>query len=189
MGGAGTGEQRDSPKERMFTMIHRKGFLFFVTLAVLLFSLAILSGCMQKYRVVERYKGDAAKNLLLNKPWLDEYPAKPEQRFMAYVFTDESVGVHDKADSAYRHMVEIFLLKATADRINYLFPHDRRKADTAYKLERISGDRYFNLKVTIEQDPQSGGKTYIYFSNTEWNVKSERSMPENIRALSRVAHQ
>jgi len=156
-------------------------------LMVMTLSILLTSGCMQKHRIVERYRGEAARNLLLNRPWIDEYPAKPEQRFMAYVFTDESVGIHDRADSAYRHLIEIFLLKVSAEKIGYLFPHDRRKAETTYKLERIQGDRYFNLKVTIDQDPQAGGKSYIYFSNTDWNVKNQGSLPENIRPLLRLA--
>ncbi len=168
-------------------MTERNRSLFYASLVVMACSILLTSGCLQKHRVLERYKGEAARNLLLNRPWIDEYPAKPEQRFMAYVFTDESVGIHDKADSAYRHLVEIFLLKVSAEKIGYLFPHDRRKADTAYKLERIQGDKYFNLKVTIDQDPQAGGKSYIYFSNTEWNVKNQGSLPESVKPLSRLA--
>jgi hypothetical protein len=145
-------------------------------------------GCQKSYRVLERYSGEAAKNLLLNRPWLDEFPEKPEQKFMVYVFSDENVGAHDKADSAYRHLLEIFMLRASTEKISFLFPHDKRKADSSFKVERISRKGQFDLKLTLEHDPQLNGKSYVYFSCTEWEIKNHREIPAFLKPCMGALH-
>ncbi|MDQ7821699.1 MAG: hypothetical protein RDV48_02775 [Candidatus Eremiobacteraeota bacterium] len=160
----------------------RRIFLFFL-LGALCVSVMLAAGCSSHGKVVEKYSGLKAQNLLFNRPWLDEYPSKPEQRFNVYVFSDESIGVHDKADSAYRHLLDIFAFKATPERVQFLFLHDKRKGDSAYKLERIDKGGQFNLKLTFTSDPQAGGKTYIYFSNLEWSNREKGTLPMEVRAF------
>ncbi|MHC9544982.1 MAG: hypothetical protein AB9903_36165 [Vulcanimicrobiota bacterium] len=159
------------------------------TVCLLVMAVAVLgfcaAGCGKHYKVVTKYSGDAARNMLLNRPWMDEFPAKPEQKFTAYVFSDEMVGVHDKADSAYRHLLEIFTFRVDPEKILYLFPHDQRKADSGYKIEKIQGGQ-FNLKLTLMKDPQLGGKTYVYFSHTEWDVKNTSTIPMQVRSAIRA---
>ena len=145
--------------------------------------LCIIAGCGNSHKVVQHYTGDAAKNILLNRPWLDEYPQKAEQKFMAYVFSDEGIGVHDKAESAYRHHIEIFTFRATAEKLFFLFPHDKRKGESTYKVDKIQGGGPFNLKLTLTQDPQNGGKTYIYFSNTQWDITGQGNVPQAVKPM------
>jgi hypothetical protein len=159
------------------------------TVCLLVIAVAALgvfcTGCGKHYKVVTKYSGDAARNMLLNRPWLDEFPAKPEQKFVAYVFSDELVGVHDRAESAYRHLIEIFSFRMDQEKILYLFPHDQRKAETAYKIEKIQGGQHFNLRITLTKDPQMGGKTYVYFSHTEWDIKNSSTIPVQVKAAVR----
>jgi hypothetical protein len=161
-----------------------KRWSLFVFAAVVVIGVLMLgAGCGRDGRVVERYSGEMAKNMLFNRPWLDEFPEKPEQRFMVYIFTKEGLGVHDKAHSAYRHLLEIFTFRANPEKISFLFPHDNRKAESAYKVERLQGNRQFNLRVTITQDPQVDGKTYVYFSHTDWEMKDRSTLPAELRSL------
>jgi hypothetical protein len=161
-------------------------FLIILVACAVAFLLWSAAGCQKSCRVLERYKGEMAKSLLLNRPWLDEFPDKPEKKFMVYVFTDESVGAHDKADSAYRHLLEIFMLRVATDKIAFLFPHDQRKAETTYKVERIQRKGQFDLKLTLDRDPQLNGKPYVYFSCTEWEIKNQRTIPEFLKPSTRV---
>ena len=160
--------------------MHTKNILIIIAI---LCGLA-LAGCSST-RVLEKYSGEKAKNMLFNRPWLDEYPQKPDQRFMAYVYSDEGIGIHDKADSAFVHLLEIFTFRATAEKIFFLFPHDNRKAETPYKVEKISGHPPFNLRLTISQDPKVTGKPYTYFSNTDWDVSDGTTLPKEIRIFSK----
>lgn len=150
---------------------------------VILCTFSLIAGC-SKHRVVEKYSGDQARNMLFNRPWLDEYPQKPEQHFMVYVFSDEEVGIHDKADSVYKHLIEIFKFRANFEKISFLFLHDNRKEESSYKIERISGGNPFNLKLTIAQDPQVNRKTYVYFSNTDWEIRNRNTLPKEVRSFS-----
>lgn len=162
--------------------MHRKKILIIV--AIMCGVALIIAGCSST-RVLERYAGEKAKNMLFNRPWLDEYPQKPDQRFMAYVYSDEGIGVHDKADSAFLHLLEIFTFRATAEKLFFIFPHDNRKAETAYKVEKISGHPPFNLRLSISQDPKSGGKSYTYFSNTDWEITDSSTLPPELRTWSK----
>ena len=143
----------------------------------------IISSCAKRCRTIETYRGSMAVNMLINRPWMDEFPEKPEQPFVGYIFTDEAAGISDRADSLYKHLIEIFAFKSSAEKISFIFPHDRRKAESTYKVERIEFKGQFNLKLTLQKDPQMKGKTYVYFSNTNWNIKNEETIPEEIRGF------
>lgn len=153
-------------------------------LLILAVSITLIAGCTKGYKVVKRYSNEAARNVLVNRPWVDEFPSKPEQSFNAYVFLDEEVGIHNKAESSYKHLIEMFLFKSNQERITFLFPHDRKKADSSFKIEKIQKGGPFNLKLTMEKDPKMSGRNYTYFSNTDWDIKSGASLPEQLKCIS-----
>lgn len=129
----------------------------------------------------------AAAGGLAECVWLDRLPEDPYEPFQVYYFTEEGgrVGINAKADSAFRILLEIFEFIDLADqgRIQFFFPHDRRKPASTYTIEKMKKPTaYFDTQLTLESDPQNGGKKKVYFTGPEFRADSDGSaLPENLR--------
>ena len=95
------------------------------------------------------------------------------------------VGINAKADSAFRILLEIFEFIDLADqgRIQFHFPHDRRKPASNYSIEKLKKPTpYFDTQLTLESDPQNGGKKKVYFTGPEFRADNDGSaLPEHLR--------
>lgn len=125
-----------------------------------------------------------APSLLFDRVWIDEIPQRDTDTFNFYVFSSEdNFGVNDHALSVYKHVLELFFYRASGETtLQFQFPHDRRQARTTYKVEKMAKPRGdLDLKLTIDKDPQMGGKTQVYFSSTRWSSHDLQSLPTALR--------
>jgi hypothetical protein len=97
-----------------------------------------------------------AKDLLYERPWLDHIPQNEHDPYQALVFDPQGVGAIIHA-TAYRGQWELFLFKARDKRLQILFPHDRRKAETGFSISSIK-HKTFDLELRLE-DPPLGPKS------------------------------
>lgn len=142
-----------------------------ITLSILaIFSLVVaLSGC-STHKVVKRYSGAEAEQYLRGRLWLDRYPEDRKDPFLVYFFdTRSNLGVHIRAFSVYKRIYEYYNYRADSEKLQFQFLHDDRKAETRYTIEQIKPVGEFNLKLTLQSDPQEKGKRSEYFSNTTWS--------------------
>jgi len=129
----------------------------------------------------------AAAGDLAECVWLDRLPEDPYEPFQVYYFTEEGgrVGINAKADSAFRILLEIFEFIDLADqgRLQFYFPHDRRKPASTYTIEKMKKPTaYFDTQLTLESDPQNGGKKKVYFTGPEFRADNDGSaLPEHLR--------
>ncbi len=129
----------------------------------------------------------AAASGLAECVWLDRLPEDPYETFQVYYFTEEGgrVGINAKADSAFRILLEIFEFIDLADqnRVQFYFPHDRRKPASTYTIEKLKKPTaYFDTQLTLESDPQNGGKKKVYFTGPEFRADSDgSSLPGHLR--------
>lgn len=121
--------------------------------------------------------------------WLDRLPEDPYEPFQVYYFTEEGgrIGLNAKADSAFRVLLEVFEFMDLSDqgRIQFHFPHDRRKPASNYSIEKMKKPTaYFDTQLTLEKDPQNGGKTMVYYTGPEFRPKSDGAgLPEHLRRV------
>jgi hypothetical protein len=100
--------------------------------------------------------GMEAKNLLFERPWLDHLPKDEHDRYNALIFNHEGVGATVNA-SAYRGQWELFLFKVKDNKLQVLFPHDKRRAATSFKISPVR-HKTFDLELRLE-DPPVGPKS------------------------------
>lgn len=101
--------------------------------------------------------------------WLDRYPEMASDTFKAYSFTSDNVGIAMDFHSAYKLTLELFEFKANNTQITFHFPHDNRRASVAYKIEKLKKPtKYFDISLTVENDPANAGKTTTYFSGPQF---------------------
>lgn len=122
---------------------------------------------------------------LVDRIWIDSLPQRETDKFNFYLFSSEdNFGINDHAQSIYKHLLEFFYYRATDSALTFQFPHDKRQARCSYKVERLSKpERDIDLKLTIENDPQMGGKTTTYLSSTKWQMTDLETLPPTLRSL------
>ncbi len=121
----------------------------------------------------------AAKDLY-DVLWLDKYPEMASDKFHAYSFTSDNVGIAMDFHSAYKLTLELFEFKASNTNITYHFPHSGTRANVTYKVEKLKKPtKHFDTQLTIDNDPANGGKTSIYFTGP--NFRSLHNLPTPIQ--------
>ncbi|MBI3928329.1 MAG: hypothetical protein HY319_22485 [Armatimonadetes bacterium] len=112
--------------------------------------------------------------------WLDKYPEMSHEKWKAYFFSSDNVGISIDAQSAFKLTLELFEFKAESKKIRFHFPHDGRKAQCGYTIEKLKKPtRHFDTKLIVENDPQNAGQTKEYFTGPEF--RSAATLPENLR--------
>lgn len=112
--------------------------------------------------------------------WIDRYPEMAHDKWKAYLFTADNVGLSIDAASAFKLTLEVFEFKADKKSITYHFPHDSRRARCNYSIEKLKKPTsHFDTQLTVENDPQNGGQTKVYFTGPEF--RSAETLPPHLR--------
>lgn len=125
-----------------------------------------------------RAENHRGKGILYERPWLDHLPKDEHDSYQALIFNDEGFGVTLQA-TAYKGQWELFLFKAKDKKLQILFPHDKRRAETGYKISKIK-HRTFDLELTLDNAPL-GPKSYYSWKKH----KHDASQPLRGLALER----
>ncbi|MGE0491780.1 MAG: hypothetical protein AB7S38_21390 [Vulcanimicrobiota bacterium] len=117
---------------------------------------------------------------LYDSIWIDKYPEMSHETWKAYMFTSDNVGLNVDAASAFKITLEIFEFKASAKDIRFHFPHDGRKGNSKYTVEKLKKpNKHFDTQLTLEADPQNGGAKKVYFTGPEFRSASQ--LPDFVR--------
>lgn len=101
--------------------------------------------------------------------WLDKYPEMMHDKWNGYIFSSDNVGLNIQAESAFKLTLEVFEFQIKKNNLRWHFPHDGKKADTKYTIERLKKPtKHFDRQLTIENDPKNGGATKVYFTGPEF---------------------
>ena len=121
--------------------------------------------------------------------WLDRLPEDPYEPFQIYFFTEEGgrVGLNAKAESAFKILLEVFEFIDLPDQgtVQFYFPHDRRKPASAYKVEKMKKpNAYFDTQLTLEKDPQNGGRKMVYYTGPEFRPDGDpKGLPLHLQQI------
>lgn len=129
----------------------------------------------------------AADPTLVECLWLDRLPEDPYEPFQLYFFSEEGgrVGLNAKAESAFKILLEVFEFIDLGDKVQFYFPHDRRKPNSSYKVEKLKKpNAYFDVQLTLDSDPQNGGKKTVYYSGPEFRPEATgETLPPHVRRV------
>jgi hypothetical protein len=103
---------------------------------------------------------DEAKNLLIDRNWLDRMPQTERDHLFVYRFVPNMGGGVFQDRTLYKGMFELFTFEATGGEIRFNLPETKTKVTSAYTIERVDGPEPFDLKLTIADDPR-GPKVYF----------------------------
>ena len=102
----------------------------------------------------------ASMRALVGRPWLDHLPEGEMDRYKALLFDKKGYGVELEA-SAYRGDWEIFLFREKDQRIEVVYPHDKRRFVTRYSIEKTK-HKTFDLVLTLPDLPSEPRTFYSW---------------------------
>lgn len=101
--------------------------------------------------------------------WLDKVPEMMHDQWQGYIFTPDNVGLSVQAESSFKMTLEIFEFQIKKNNIRWHFPHDGKKTETKFTIERLKKPtKHFDRQLTVENDPKNGGQTKVYFTGPEF---------------------
>lgn len=119
--------------------------------------------------------------------WIDKVPEMMHDSWHGLIFTPDNVGISVDAESAFKLTLEIFEFQIKKSTLRWHFPHDGRKSDSKFTIEKLKKPtKHFDRQLTIENDPTNGGKTKVYFTGPEFgNSETIESLAPGVTARLR----
>jgi hypothetical protein len=130
---------------------------------------------------------DGNPRLVLNRVWFDHLPEKPTEDVQLWLFFGGGVGVHEKG-SAYRATTDVFEFERRGDHLALTFLHDKKGAETKFKVTACDEKPPFDLCLDLESSPR-GPKRWYGFGNLDeagqrvpWSQAVRRAAESRSRA-------
>jgi hypothetical protein len=112
--------------------------------------------------------GDDAKQLLIDRNWLDRMPETERDRLHVYRFVPNMGGGVFQDRTLYKGTFELFMFEATGDEIRFNLLETGEKVTSHYTIEAVDGPKPFDIKLTIADDPRG---QRVYFG---WRSETDR---------------
>ena len=118
----------------------------------LVIGLAIaLAACSSKSKAISH---DEAKQLLLDRNWIDRMPETERDKLHVYRFVPKMGGGVFQDRTIFKGTFELFTFKLDGDQILFDLPETHEKVASKFHIERVDGPEPFDLKLTVENDPR-----------------------------------
>jgi len=123
--------------------------------------------------------GDDAKQLLIDRNWLDHMPQHEKEQMYVYRFVPSMGGGVFQDRTLFKGTFELFQFEATGDQIRFDLLETGTKVTSHYRIEEVDGPKPFDLKLTIDADPR-GPKVYY-----GWRSETDR---DGTKLQARIDH-
>ena len=110
---------------------------------------------------------DEAKNLLIDRNWLDVYPKTRDDRLHVYRFVPSMGGGVYQDRTLFKGTFELFMFETAGDEIRFNLPETHQKVVSKFRIETVSGPKPFDLKLIIPADPRGPQVYYGMRSETD----------------------
>lgn len=120
---------------------------------------AALAACSSSSKPSQAVPAEEAKNLLIDRNWLDVYPQSERDKLHVYRFVPNMGGGVFQDRTLFKGTFELFSFSATGTEIKFTLHETHDEVTSAYTIEPVTGPEPFDLKLTITDDPR-GPKVY-----------------------------
>jgi hypothetical protein len=114
---------------------------------------------------------EQAKQLLLNRNWIDRLPERVDDKLKVYRFVPSMGGGVFQDRTIFFGTFELFTFEATGDEIRFNLLHTGDKRVSPYTIEELKtpGPEGVDLRLTITRDPR-GPKSYYGWRKESGNA-------------------
>jgi hypothetical protein len=122
--------------------------------ALTLVAILALGACSSKHASLD------AKQLLIDRNWLDRMPETERERLHVYRFVPSMGGGVFQDRTLYKGTFELFKFSVTGDKLHFVLPETHDEVTSKFTIEQVDGPAPFDLKLTIDGDPRG---PHVYF--------------------------
>ena len=145
---------------------------------------ALLSACSSS-KSTSVVADSEAKELLIDRNWLDVYPKTERDHLFVYRFVPSMGGGVFQDRTLFKGTFELFSFSATGREITFTLHETHDEVTSPYTIEKVDGPEPFDLKLSVPGDPR-GPKVY-------YGIKAETDrdghlLEQRIAATSRAAN-
>ena len=101
-----------------------------------------------------------AADLLINRNWMDLWPASEKEKLNVFRFVPSMGGGVFQDRTLFEGTFELFSFSVSEGTIHFNLHHTKQKVATKFRIERVEGPRPFDLKLTLEKSPR-GPRVYF----------------------------
>jgi hypothetical protein len=102
---------------------------------------------------------DEAKQLLIDRNWLDRMPETDRDRLFVYRFVPSMGGGVFQDRTLFKGTFELFTFETADGEIRFVLPETKERVTSKFQIESVDGPEPFDLRLTITDDPR-GPKIY-----------------------------
>ena len=124
------------------------------------FLVAALAACASSKSSSSEVSPEDARQLLIDRNWLDRLPASERDRLHVYRFVPNMGGGVFQDRTLYKGTFELFSFKLAGDKIQFKLHETHEDVTSSFRIEKVDGPTPFDLKLTIPDDPR-GPKVYF----------------------------
>jgi hypothetical protein len=121
-----------------------------------------VAACSPKSKSISQ---DEAKQLLLDRNWIDRMPQTERDKLHVYRFVPKMGGGVFQDRTLYKGTFELFTFSVDGDHILFNMPETDEHVNSQFHIETVDGPKPFDLKLTIWSDPR--GPTIYYGMRSE----------------------
>jgi hypothetical protein len=124
---------------------------------------------------------------ILGRLWFDKLPQKRSDEFDLWIFFGGGIGLEDKG-SYFRSTFDLFELERNKDRLDVVFLHDKKKAQTKFTVKACDEKPPFDLCLVLDTPLKGVTKLYSWGDDDDmdrfvpWASAWKRSANERTRA-------
>jgi hypothetical protein len=123
---------------------------------------------------------------ILGRPWFDKLPQKRSDEADLWIFFAGGIGLEDKG-SYFRSTFDLFELERQKDRLDIVFLHDKKKAQTTFTVKACDEKPPFDLCLVLHTPLKGVTKLYSWGDDEDmdrfvpWATAWKRSALERSR--------
>lgn len=128
----------------------------------------------------EQLSASDARDVLINRNWLDRMPEQTTDRLHVYRFVPTMGGGVYQDRTLFKGTFELFMFKVERDHIMFNLPETHEKVTSQFQIERVAGPKPFDLKLTIFSAPRG---PHVYYGMRAETDSDGHLLEERLAAL------
>jgi hypothetical protein len=125
---------------------------------------ALLAGCGGERPAA--ITGDKARELLIDRNWVDRWPSGKDDRLHVYRFVPAMGGGVYQDRTLYVGLFELFHFEVSDDTLRFHMPDNDESMVSRFVIEEVDGPKPFDLRLTLQSSPRGPGVYYGRKSET-----------------------
>ena len=117
------------------------------------------AACGKETATRAQLPADRAAELLINRNWMDRWPAEESDRLKVYRFTPSMGGGVFQDRTLFAGHFELFTYQVDGEHLTIQWPHSKEEDRMVFRIREVKGPAPFDLQLELST-PSRGPRVY-----------------------------